>query len=65
MSEGEICVCPRGRILSDWLEVKLGRLEEVENTEMQPDSSLRTLYIGNGLREKEQRIHKVHVCVKV
>ncbi|XP_046903487.1 germinal-center associated nuclear protein isoform X2 [Hypomesus transpacificus] len=52
-------------ILSDWLEVKLGRLEEVENTEMQPDSSLRTLYIGNGLREKEQRIHKVHVCVKV
>lgn len=53
------------RILSDWLEVKLGGGKWSEESEEQHDGTLQTLCVTNSLQEKEQRIHKVHISVKV
>ncbi|XP_041806149.1 germinal-center associated nuclear protein isoform X2 [Chelmon rostratus] len=52
------------RILSDWLEVKLGGGKWSEESEEQHDGTLQTLCVTNSLQEKEQRIHKVHISVK-
>ncbi|XP_027138252.1 germinal-center associated nuclear protein isoform X2 [Larimichthys crocea] len=52
------------RILSDWLEVKLGGGKESEASEEQLDGTLQTLCVINKLQEKEQRLHKVHISVK-
>ncbi|XP_073329353.1 germinal-center associated nuclear protein [Pagrus major] len=52
------------RILSDWLEVKLGGGKGSEESEGQPDGTLQTLCVTNTLQEKEQQIHKVHISVK-
>ncbi|XP_069554900.1 germinal-center associated nuclear protein [Brachyistius frenatus] len=52
------------RILSDWLEVKLGGDKRSEVREEQPDGSLQTLCVTNTLQENEQRAHKVHISVK-
>uniref|UniRef100_A0A3B4XYK8 Germinal-center associated nuclear protein n=1 Tax=Seriola lalandi dorsalis TaxID=1841481 RepID=A0A3B4XYK8_SERLL len=53
------------RILSDWLEVKLGGDKASELREEQPDGTLQTLCVTNTLQEKGQRTHKVHISVKV
>lgn len=53
-------------ILTDWLEAKFsGGEERVESSDMPPAGALQTLTISNGLRELDQRTHKVHVCIKV
>lgn len=53
------------RILSDWLEVKLGgdKASEVEE-EQQPVGTLQNLCVINTLQEKGQHTHKVHISVK-
>lgn len=50
------------RILSDWLEVKLGADSDSEE---QRDGTLRTLCVSNSLQDNEHRTHKVHITVKV
>uniref|UniRef100_UPI003AAB6F8D germinal-center associated nuclear protein n=1 Tax=Centroberyx gerrardi TaxID=166262 RepID=UPI003AAB6F8D len=52
------------RVLSDWLEVKLGGGEGSEVREQQPDGTLQTLCVANALQENGQRTHKVHISVK-
>lgn len=52
------------RILSDWLEVKLGGGKGSEGDE-QPDGTMQTLCVTNTLQDKGQRTHKVHISVKV
>ncbi|XP_072254034.1 germinal-center associated nuclear protein isoform X2 [Leuresthes tenuis] len=49
------------RILSDWLEVKLGGDRESEE---KPDGTLQTLCVTNTLQEKERHTRKVHITVK-
>ncbi|KAL2081524.1 hypothetical protein ACEWY4_023377 [Coilia grayii] len=52
-------------ILTDWLEAKFsGGEERVESSDL-PAGAVQTLSISNGLRELDQRMHKVHVCIKV
>uniref|UniRef100_A0A3P8NGE7 Germinal-center associated nuclear protein n=1 Tax=Astatotilapia calliptera TaxID=8154 RepID=A0A3P8NGE7_ASTCA len=53
------------RILSDWLEVKLGGHKESEGREEQPEGTLQTLTVTNTLQESGQRTHKVHISIKV
>ncbi|CAL8240621.1 unnamed protein product [Merluccius merluccius] len=53
------------RVLSDWLEVKLGGGEESEVKQKREDGSLRTLCLTNTLQEVGERTHKVHLSVKV
>lgn len=53
------------RILSDWLEVKLGGGRLSEESKQQHDGTLQTLCVTDTVQEKEQRIHKVHISVKV
>lgn len=55
----------RVRILSDWLEVKLGGDKASEVREEQLDGTLQTLCVINTLQENEQRTHKVHITIKV
>ncbi|XP_043987465.1 germinal-center associated nuclear protein isoform X2 [Gambusia affinis] len=52
---------PADRILSDWLEVKLGADSDSEE---QRDGTLRTLCVSNSLQDNEHRTHKVHITVK-
>ncbi|XP_068428671.1 germinal-center associated nuclear protein isoform X2 [Clinocottus analis] len=52
------------RILSDWLEVKLGGSKESEEREEQRDGTLQTLCVTNTLRDEGQRTYRVHVSVK-
>ncbi|XP_032423660.1 germinal-center associated nuclear protein isoform X2 [Xiphophorus hellerii] len=52
---------PADRVLSDWLEVKLGADSESEE---QRDGTLRTLRVSNSLQDNGHRTHKVHVTVK-
>ncbi|XP_018552194.1 LOW QUALITY PROTEIN: germinal-center associated nuclear protein [Lates calcarifer] len=52
------------RILSDWLEVKLGGEKAPEAREEQPDGIMQTLCVTNTLQEKGQHTHKVHISVK-
>lgn len=56
-----VCLCVF-RVLSDWLEVKLGGDADSEE---QRDGFLRTLCVSNSLQERGQRTHKVHITVKV
>lgn len=53
------------RILSDWLEVKLGGGKGSEVREEQLDGTLQTLCVTNTLRDEGQRTHKVHISIKV
>ncbi|XP_068602688.1 germinal-center associated nuclear protein [Brachionichthys hirsutus] len=54
------------RILSDWLEVKLGGGgEPPESGDEQLGDNLRTLCVVDAVQEKERRLHKVHISVKV
>ncbi|KAM9347509.1 germinal-center associated nuclear protein [Symphorus nematophorus] len=53
------------RILSDWLEVKLGGGSRGSGaSEEQLDGALQTLSVTSTLQEKEERIHKVHISIK-
>nr|XP_040057764.1 germinal-center associated nuclear protein [Gasterosteus aculeatus aculeatus] len=52
------------RILSDWLEVKLGGGKGSEVREEQLDGTLQTLCVTNTLRDEGQRTHKVHISIK-
>ncbi|XP_059198686.1 germinal-center associated nuclear protein [Centropristis striata] len=52
------------RILSDWLEVKLGGSTESEVREKQQDGTLQTLCVINTLQDKGQDTHKVHISIK-
>ncbi|XP_017164946.1 germinal-center associated nuclear protein [Poecilia reticulata] len=52
---------PADRLLSDWLEVKLGADPESEE---QRDGTLRTLCVSNSLQDNGHRTHKVHITVK-
>ncbi|XP_029315303.1 germinal-center associated nuclear protein [Cottoperca gobio] len=62
-SDHESVASPADRILSDWLEVKLGG-KESEGREEQPDGTLQTLCVINTLQDKGQRSHKVHISIK-
>ncbi|CAL8387635.1 unnamed protein product [Gadus morhua 'NCC'] len=53
------------RVLSDWLEVKLGGGEGLEVKEKQVDGTLQTLRVTNALKEVGERAHKVHLSIKV
>ncbi|XP_030614652.1 germinal-center associated nuclear protein [Archocentrus centrarchus] len=53
------------RILSDWLEVKLGGDKGSEGMEEKPEGTLQTLCVTNVLQDAGQRTHKVHISVKV
>ncbi|XP_030643492.1 germinal-center associated nuclear protein [Chanos chanos] len=53
------------RVLTAWLEAKLGGEERMEDGEKDPEGKLQTLSMSNGLRDVGNRTHKVHVCVKV
>lgn len=53
------------RILSDWLEVKLGGHKDSDVREEQPVGTLQTLCVTNTLQESGQGTHKVHVSIKV
>ncbi|XP_067373088.1 germinal-center associated nuclear protein [Channa argus] len=52
------------RILSDWLEVKLGGDKVSEAQQEQPGGTLQTLCVTNALRENGQRTHKLHITIK-
>ncbi|XP_041663549.1 germinal-center associated nuclear protein isoform X2 [Cheilinus undulatus] len=52
------------RILSDWLEVKLGRGKVLEEREEQPGDALQTLCVTNTLQDRDQHTHKVHISIK-
>ncbi|XP_054471888.1 germinal-center associated nuclear protein [Anoplopoma fimbria] len=52
------------RILSDWLEVKLGGGKGSEEREEQLEGTLQTLCVTNTLQDKGQRTHKVHISIK-
>ncbi|XP_034417060.1 germinal-center associated nuclear protein [Cyclopterus lumpus] len=52
------------RILSDWLEVKLGGIQGSEVRQEQLDGTLQTLCVTNTLRDEGQRTHRVHISVK-
>ncbi|XP_053352443.1 germinal-center associated nuclear protein [Clarias gariepinus] len=51
--------------LNKWLEIKLGGGERIEESTEGSKGKLKTLIIGNSLRDIGQKTHKVHVCVKV
>ncbi|KAL0964023.1 hypothetical protein UPYG_G00317270 [Umbra pygmaea] len=52
------------RVLTDWLETKLGGGDSSEVTEKEPAGSLRTLCITNALRDLGDTTHKVHISIK-
>ncbi|XP_048827821.1 germinal-center associated nuclear protein-like [Brienomyrus brachyistius] len=53
------------QILTEWLESKFGNSEKQEHREMVPNGHMQTLSISSGLRSVGERMHTVHVCVKV
>lgn len=53
------------RILSDWLEVKFGGGKALESSVEQVDGALKTLCVTNTFQEKKERIHRVHISIKV
>lgn len=53
------------RILSDWLEVKLGGDSASASREEAPEGTLQTLCVLNTVQKHGQRAHKVHITVKV
>uniref|UniRef100_UPI0037E89A44 germinal-center associated nuclear protein n=1 Tax=Semicossyphus pulcher TaxID=241346 RepID=UPI0037E89A44 len=63
-SDHESVASVADRILSDWLEVKLGGRKASELREEQPDDALQTLCVTNTLQDRGHRTHKVHISVK-
>ncbi|XP_074514474.1 germinal-center associated nuclear protein [Sebastes fasciatus] len=63
-SDHESVASVADRILSDWLEVKLGGGKESEVSEEQLDGTLQTLCVTNTLQDKGRRTHKVHISIK-
>ncbi|XP_067459089.1 germinal-center associated nuclear protein [Thunnus thynnus] len=66
-SDDESVASLADRILSDWLEVKLGGGGGGKGSEVreeQPEGTLQTLCVINSLQENGQRTHKVHVSIK-
>ncbi|XP_028289454.1 germinal-center associated nuclear protein isoform X2 [Parambassis ranga] len=63
-SDHESVASVADRVLSDWLEVKLGSDKGSEVRDEQSDGTMRTLCVTNTLQEKAQRTHKVHISVK-
>ncbi|KAM3607427.1 uncharacterized protein V6R79_007728 [Siganus canaliculatus] len=58
------------RILSDWLEAKLGGgggggMDSESSRQQQVDGTLQTLCVSSTVREKEKQLHRVHLSVKV
>lgn len=53
------------RILSDWLEVKMGGDTAPEVREEKQDGTLQTLCVISALQEMEGQTHKVHITIKV
>ncbi|XP_054620063.1 germinal-center associated nuclear protein [Dunckerocampus dactyliophorus] len=64
-SDHENVASPANRILSDWLEVKLGGGQGSKLVDEQQDGTLQTLFLSNTIKEHAQRTHKVHISVKV
>nr|XP_057902994.1 germinal-center associated nuclear protein [Doryrhamphus excisus] len=64
-SDDEDVANPANRILSDWLQVKLGGGQGSKVVEEQQDGTLQTLFLSDTFKEHMQRNHKVHVSVKV
>ncbi|KAF3842809.1 hypothetical protein F7725_001658 [Dissostichus mawsoni] len=52
------------RILSDWLEVKLGGGKDSEGRDEQLDGALQTLCVTNTLQDRGEHTHKVHISIK-
>lgn len=52
------------RILSDWLEVKLGGGKVSDVSEGQQDGTLQSLCVTSTVQERDQHLHKVHISVK-
>uniref|UniRef100_A0A3Q3M3Y8 Germinal-center associated nuclear protein n=1 Tax=Mastacembelus armatus TaxID=205130 RepID=A0A3Q3M3Y8_9TELE len=63
-SNHESVTSPADRVLSDWLEVKLGGDKTSEVREEQADGTLETLCVTNTLQENGHHTHKVHISVK-
>lgn len=53
------------RILTDWLEVKLGGGNQSEESEKEPQGQLKTLCISHSLTNIKGQTHEVHVSIKV
>ncbi|KAI5628091.1 germinal-center associated nuclear protein [Silurus asotus] len=51
--------------LTNWLKVKLGGEESMEESMAESEGKLNTLVISNSLRDIGQKTHKVHLCIKV
>ncbi|XP_037543110.1 germinal-center associated nuclear protein [Nematolebias whitei] len=60
-SDDESVASVADRLLSDWLEVKLGA---ERGSAEQPDGTMKTLCVMNALQESRQGAYKVHVTVK-
>ncbi|KAF4108846.1 hypothetical protein G5714_009919 [Onychostoma macrolepis] len=52
------------RILTDWLEVKLGRGIQSEESEKELKGQLKTLCISHSLTNIRGQTHKVHIAIK-
>uniref|UniRef100_A0A8C6NZW1 Germinal-center associated nuclear protein n=2 Tax=Nothobranchius furzeri TaxID=105023 RepID=A0A8C6NZW1_NOTFU len=60
-SDDESVASLADRVLSDWMEVKLGGDGGLEEPR---DGTMRTLCVSNTLQENGQRTHKVHITLK-
>ncbi|XP_067300375.1 germinal-center associated nuclear protein [Pseudorasbora parva] len=52
------------RILTDWLEVKLGGGNQYEEIEREPKGQLKTLCISHSLTNIKGQAHEVHISIK-
>ncbi|KAJ8012892.1 hypothetical protein DPEC_G00047600 [Dallia pectoralis] len=52
------------RILTDWLETKLGGTDSSEFNEHEPEGTFNTLCITNVVKNSGERTHKVHLSIK-
>ncbi|XP_048050228.1 germinal-center associated nuclear protein isoform X2 [Megalobrama amblycephala] len=52
------------RILTDWLEVKLGGGNQSEESEKEPQGQLKTLCISHSLTNIKGQTHEVHISIK-
>lgn len=59
-----ICLFPC-RILTDWLEVKLGGGNQSEDSEKELKGKLKTLCISHSLTNIKGQTHEVHISIKV
>lgn len=53
------------RILTDWLEVKLGGGNESEESEKESKGQLKTLCVSHSLTNIRGQTHEVYISVKV